>query len=237
MELGYADGPDSNDDMAPPVCFACGKEESECTNHKLMICSRCEVATYCSRECQLANWKKGAGGGHKYCCDAYKRTGSDMMIAFPDDKESARKDIFQRIRFYACPFFVYRSEQASKKRGFLFLQSDSTLAEMSLPIPVLANGRPVTKLRGVLMHFLTMEEYSNELCKDDFEMVIVKKELQNAVNEYEESKELALMMKFRCGHMAVGITKLMPDHTLCSTLGKEYYEQAGSAVQLNIDDV
>jgi len=172
-----------------------------------------------------------------HTCAAYKRTGSDMMIAFPDDKESARKDIFQRIRFYACPFFVYRSEQASKKRGFLFLQSDSTLAEMSLPIPVLANGRPVTKLRGVLMHFLTMEEYSNELCKDDFEMVIVKKELQNAVNEYEESKELALMMKFRCGHMAVGITKLMPDHTLCSTLGKEYYEQAGSAVQLNIDDV
>lgn len=87
------------------------------------------------------------------------------------------------------------------------------------------------------MHFLTMEEYSNELCKDDFEMVIVKKELQNAVNEYKESEELPLMMKFRCGHMAVGITKLMPDYTLCLTLGKEYYEKAGSAVQLNIDDV
>jgi len=25
-ELGYADGPDSNDDMAPPICFECHSE-------------------------------------------------------------------------------------------------------------------------------------------------------------------------------------------------------------------
>mmetsp|Transcript_4735 Transcript_4735/g.5458 ORF Transcript_4735/g.5458 Transcript_4735/m.5458 type:complete len:248 (+) Transcript_4735:84-827(+) len=233
VELGYADGPDSNDDMAPPVCFNCGKSEGKT---KLLRCSKCQVARYCSRECQVANWKKGPGGGHKFSCDAYKRVGEDMMVVMPDEKESARKDIFQRIRFYACPYFVYRS-QVTNKRGFLFLQSDSTLAEMSLPVPILANGRPMTKIRGILMHFLTMEEYNNELCKDDFEMFTVKNELQSAVENYKESEELAVMMRFRCGHMAVGITQLMPNYALCETLGKEYYEHAGTAVQLNIDDV
>lgn len=195
------------------------------------------MATYCSKECQVANWSKGAGGGHKYCCEAYKRVSSDMMITFPDDKDIARKDVFQRIRFYACPYFVYRSE-TTKTRGFLFIQSDSTLAEMSLPIPILANGRPITKPRAVLMHFLTIDEYNRDLCKDDFEMALVRNELVNCINNYVEGKELVLMMRFRCGHVAVGITKLVPDHLLCQTLGKEYYQQNGSgAVQLNIDDV
>ena len=230
-ELGYSEGLDDNDDRSDAICFNCGKE-----SEKLSRCGKCEVATYCSRDCQLTNWKKGSGGGHKFSCDAYKRVGSDMMIFMPDDKESARKDVFQRIRFYACPFFVYRSE-VMKKRGFLFLQSDSTLSEMSLPTPVLANGRTFTKPRCVLMHFLTMEEYNQELCKDDFEMVTVSKELANAVAEYKESEELAVMMKFRCGHIAVGVTKLVPVYSLCETLGKEYFENAGTAVQLNIDDV
>jgi len=232
LELGYADGPDSNDDMAPPVCFGCGKDQK-----KLSKCAKCEVACYCSRECQLAHWKSGPGGGHKFSCDAYKRVCSDMMIALPDDKEIARRDVFQRIRFYACPFAVFRSESVVKERGVLFIQSDSTLAEMSLPVPVLANGRPCTKKRGILMHFLTMEEYKEELCKDDFEMVAVGKELAKAVEEYKQSEELVVMMKFRCGHIACGTTKLVPDYNLCKTLGKEYFEQAGSAVQLNIDDV
>lgn len=231
-ELGYAEGPDSNDDMAEAICFGCGKEAE-----KLSRCAKCEVATYCSRECQLENWKSGAGGGHKFACDAYKRVSSDMMIVFPDDKEIARKDIFQRIRFYACPFAVYRSESVVKKRGFMFIQSDSTLAEMSLPLPILANGRPCTKSRGIFMHFLTMNEYKEELCKDDFEMVIMGKELGKAVEEYKQAEELAILMRFRCGHIAVGITQLVPDHDLCQTLGKEYFEEAGAAVQLNIDDV
>ena len=62
VELGYADGPDSNDDMAEPICFKCGK------SGKLSRCSKCHTAAYCSRECQLAHWKKGPGGGHKHCC-------------------------------------------------------------------------------------------------------------------------------------------------------------------------
>ena len=160
-----------------------------------------------------------------------------MIIVFPDDKESARKDVFQRIRFYACPYFVYKS-QSRKERGFLFIQSDSTLAEMSLPIPILANGHPITKPRSILMHFLTIAEYDKELCRDDFELATVRKSLNEAVSQYDKSKQLAVMMRFRCGHIGVGITSLVPDYNLSKTLGKEYFANSGSgAVQLNLDDM
>ena len=160
-----------------------------------------------------------------------------MIVVFPDDKESARQDVFQRIRFYACPYFVYKSE-SRKERGLLFIQSDSTLAEMSLPIPILANGLPMEKTRSILMHFLTIDEYDKELCRDDFELTIVRKNLNTAVSEYEESKQIVVMMRFRCGHISVGVTNLVPDYSLCKTLGKEYYANAGTgAVQLNLDDL
>ena len=160
-----------------------------------------------------------------------------MIIVFPDDKASARQDLFQRIRFYACPYFVFQSE-SRKERGFLFVQSDSTLAEMSLPIPILANGRPITKTRSILMHFLTIKEYDKELCRDDFELATVRSSLNAAVSGYQESKEIVVMMRFRCGHIGVGVTSLVPDYGLCKALGSEYYKNSPSgAVQLNLDDM
>lgn len=73
MELGYSnDGSDANDDMADPVCFNCGKEETE--YEKLRRCSKCHVAAYCSKDCQVSHWSKGSGGGHKYCCEGKNQT-------------------------------------------------------------------------------------------------------------------------------------------------------------------
>mmetsp|Transcript_34287 Transcript_34287/g.41020 ORF Transcript_34287/g.41020 Transcript_34287/m.41020 type:complete len:328 (-) Transcript_34287:73-1056(-) len=305
MELGYADGPDSNDDMADPVCFYCGKETSQpsspssspsttttttTTATALSRCAKCHVVTYCSRDCQVANWKKGSDDGdglaHKFTCSAYKRVGTDMILTYPDDKESARQDFFHRIRFYASPYFIHKSRIAAaehypsppppsqeqqqspqqqqqtqkekNERGFLFVQSDSTLAEMSLPKPILANGIPMTKPRAVLLHYLTVQEYIDELCRDDFELVAVSGELQNAISECEvtddarKRKEYVVLMRFRCGHVAVGIVPLVPDYGLCVMLGEQYYGSGAGeegkddavggghgagAVQLYLDDI
>ena len=46
-------------------------------------------------------------------------------------------------------------------------------------------------------------------------------------------------MRFRCGHVAVGLAPLVPDFKLCQVLGKEYYGegQGSGGLQLNLDDV
>jgi len=59
MELGYV-GESSQDN---PVCFLCGK-----SNVKLSKCAKCCVAGYCSRDCQVEDWKTGTGGGHRHSC-------------------------------------------------------------------------------------------------------------------------------------------------------------------------
>lgn len=237
-ELGYAEDANTKNieqEEGGAICFGCGKEAKE---ENFPKCSKCEVASYCSRECQISNWKSGGDKvGHKHTCAAYKRVGDDMMIIFSDDKDMARQDVLSKIRFYAFPYAVYKASTAG--RGFLFVQSDSSLAVMSLPIPVMSNGRSCPQQRSVLLHWLTMEEYDKEVCRDDFEMAGFRDELKSAVEKYDDKVECPVLTRFRCGHVAVGIAPLVPDYKLCTLLGKEYYGhgQDSGAVQLNIDDV
>lgn len=158
-----------------------------------------------------------------------------MMIIFSDDKDEARQDIISRIRFYALPYAIHK--QASSGRGFLFLQSDSSLAVLSLPSPVMSSGRKYSRQRSVILHWLTMKEFDTEVCMDDFELATVRTDLHSVVEAYDEKVEVPLLMRFRCGHVAVGVAPLVPDLKLCKILGKEYYAESSGAVQLNIDDM
>jgi hypothetical protein len=45
-------------------CDCCGKSRQELGLATLMICTRCKMACYCSKECQKAQWK----AGHKQAC-------------------------------------------------------------------------------------------------------------------------------------------------------------------------
>lgn len=160
-----------------------------------------------------------------------------MMIIFGDDKDTARQDILSRIRFYAYPYAVHKASKTG--RGFLFVQSVTSLAVLSLPTPILSNGRRCPTQRSILLHWLTMKEYDSELCMDDFELAAVRKELKAAVETYDEKVEVPVLMRFRCGHVAVGIAPLVPDYKLCGVLGKDFYgsRQGEGALQLNIDDM
>lgn len=238
LELGYI-----TDDKAPSAststeqesssnfcCFKCGKSGATAK------CAKCSTVAYCSRDCQLADWKKGSGGGHKHCCAAYKRVGPAMALSSDGDKRSAREDVLTRIRFYACSYAVHKSHNLGK--GFLFLQSPSTLAELSLPIPKLPSGTTMTSTRAVLLHYLTLGEFDQELCRDDFEMTSVRTALTKVVEEYNDKEDMAVLMRFRCGHVAVGVAPLVPDYRVCKSLGKEYFgEGMEGALQLNLDDV
>jgi hypothetical protein len=159
-----------------------------------------------------------------------------MKISSEEDQAAARREIFGRIRFYACPYAVYK--ELVLGRGFVFLQSSNTLAELSLPLPIASNGRPMDKTRSVLLHYLTMGEYDSEVCRDDFELTEVRTKLKEAVEAYDTQSRLVVLMRFRCGHVALGIAPLVPDYGICKSLGQSYYAESGSgALQLNLDDI
>eukprot|EP00560_Eucampia_antarctica_P002013 CAMPEP_0197834458 /NCGR_PEP_ID=MMETSP1437-20131217/22448_1 /TAXON_ID=49252 ORGANISM="Eucampia antarctica, Strain CCMP1452" /NCGR_SAMPLE_ID=MMETSP1437 /ASSEMBLY_ACC=CAM_ASM_001096 /LENGTH=273 /DNA_ID=CAMNT_0043439149 /DNA_START=90 /DNA_END=911 /DNA_ORIENTATION=+ len=258
IELGYEEEQQQQQDcLNKKSCWYCAKNnnnndndnnDNNNTSTPLSECSKCHVARYCSRDCQVADWKKSPNGGtaHKFTCAALKRVGIHMQITSPDDQASARQDIVFRIRFYACPYAVNKS--ITLGRGFLFLQGTSTLAEMSLPTtlnPLHNNNNNSNnnnvKQRSVLLHYLTLGEFDSEVCRDDFELATVRDRLKQAVDSHDIEKDMVVLMRFRCGHVAVGTAPLVPDYGLCKSLGQQYYgtgEGASSgAIQLNLDDV
>jgi MYND finger len=216
----------------------------------LATCARCKVAGYCQRECQVSDWKSS----HKLACASYARvaqlrleqnrprdneaeTSTAESSSIPADPvcAEARNEIFARIRFYACPYAV--TKQSCLGRGFLFVQSDQTLAVQSLGMPKNVDGRS-TGMRSVMVHYLTLGEYDQEVCRDDFEMTAVRSALQEAVAAYNEQSDVVVLMRFRCGHVALGTADLVPEYKVCKALGKEYFaSDTAGALQLNLDDV
>ena len=231
VELGYAvtepetmhSNPNNDGGMS---CFHCGARHA-----KLLRCGKCQVATYCQRECQIQDWKKGQ---HKSACSSYKRVGPNMVLTCLEAKQEACSELFTKLRFYVCPYAVHKSSTLG--RGFLFIQSDLTLATMSLAIPKDSHGQ-TTRNRAVLVHFLTMGEFDAEVCREDFEMATVRSELRNAVEGYEEEQDVVVLFRFRCGFMCLGKSKLIPDYAICKKLGVDYFaENTSASLQLNIDD-
>jgi hypothetical protein len=226
LELGY-------DEPEPPtpLCFCCGKKQTTEETMKLSKCSKCEVAAYCSRDCQLKDWKEGR---HKLACPSYARLAAND-VPTDETKEAIRNEIFARIRFYACPYAVFKSRELGK--GFLFVQSDTTLKDLSICIPKDNTGRTMTT-RAILMHFLTLGEYDSELCRDDFEIALVRGKLQELLDTYDDEKEVILLFRLRCGHVALGKAVLVPDYGICKKLGEDYYaNNPAGAIQLNLDDL
>lgn len=228
LELGY----DENTDVPEPICFACGKRKEDLKEgQKFSNCSKCQTAVYCSRECQLQDWKHGR---HKLACPTYSRAmklGDDTA----DLKEQIRNEVFSRVRFYACPYAIFKTLELGN--GFLFIQSDTTLKDLSIAIPKDAHGRQM-ETRSILMHFLTIGEYDAEVCRDDFEMAVVRGKLQELVKEYDEQKEVVILLRLRCGHVALGKAVLVPDYRICKKLGQDYFaNNTAGAVQLTLDDL
>eukprot|EP00548_Thalassiothrix_antarctica_P007208 CAMPEP_0194132416 /NCGR_PEP_ID=MMETSP0152-20130528/2896_1 /TAXON_ID=1049557 /ORGANISM="Thalassiothrix antarctica, Strain L6-D1" /LENGTH=158 /DNA_ID=CAMNT_0038827471 /DNA_START=234 /DNA_END=713 /DNA_ORIENTATION=+ len=158
-----------------------------------------------------------------------------MKLEVEEEKNDAKSELYSRIRFYICPYAVHKSQKLG--RGFLFVQSECTLAEVSLMVPKNSQGLLISQ-RSILVHFLTVGEYDSEICRDDFELAEVRSTLQDAVDSYDEQSNVVILMRFRCGHVALGIAKLVPDYGICKSLGNNYYKNStAGALQLNLDDM
>ncbi len=68
-------------DPTKPCCAWCYRVTAE-----LKRCSKCSSRLYCSRDCQIADWKKAdvnsnrAGGNHKQWCKKAGERGVDYEI-------------------------------------------------------------------------------------------------------------------------------------------------------------
>lgn len=75
------------------ICEHCGAKDGE-NGCNIMVCSRCFVGAWCSKECQKADWKK-----HKLVCKELK-----MMRDEEQCKESySSKDYIIPRMFYVIP--------------------------------------------------------------------------------------------------------------------------------------
>ena len=211
------------------VCFSCKSSQTSIEGAKLFNCAKCRVAAYCSKQCQVTDWK----AGHKHACQQYAKVGKHMTFKHISDKRQAIVNgVLSRIRFYSGPFAIHH--HSKQGRGFLFIQSECTLAEMSLVKPTLSTGKVMEMPRSVLIHFLTMGEYDQELCRDDFELAVMRDKLKDAVERYDFKTELVIMTRFRCGHISLLMVPLVPDYGISLTLSEDYEGRPG-AMQLNID--
>ena len=112
-------------------------EPPEETSKRFAACAKCQTARYCSRECQIADWKKG--GRHKRMCpqlSSFKERGFDR-----DQKRHAViVGCLGKVRLYVFPFYVGKrakmgdgdvasalvvlTETASRRRAALRLGTD-----------------------------------------------------------------------------------------------------------------
>lgn len=140
---------------AAAVCFQCSAGAPKAG------CSKCHVARYCSRECQVKHWK--GSNGHKKNCERYSLLGKAMVVP-----ESSRRDIVEKIiasvRLYLCPFAVAHAQHG---RGFVFVQSECSLAELALPLPVDCSGKRLELPRALFLHFVSIAEYDEELRREE----------------------------------------------------------------------
>ena len=247
LELSYQmkDDAGASQNTKGPVCFACGQVPT--LDHPLKFCAQCHIAGYCSRECQVGDWKRRHKGA---ACASYQRlerpgqknnekgegvTRGHWILSSLEKQCEARNEFFGRLRFYICPYAVFR--HATLGRGFVFLQTNHTISMMSLAVPIDCWGHSLG-MRSCTVHYLTLGEYDQEICRDDFEMTMVRKNLQEAVAEYDTLTQIVVLMRFRCGHLALGLTSLVPDYGLCQRLGKDYFatDPTMGSLLLNLDD-
>jgi MYND finger len=245
----------STSSLTAAICFSCKKEEHP-SDVVYKVCGQCKVAKYCCRECQVFDWKKQ----HKHACMSYQRmilvttndsnrintTENDTISNYDrscnikhwklrndEVQYNVRNELFHKIRFYICPYAIIRYMELG--RGLLFIQSKYTLDNISYSIPINCYGHHIG-IRNCTVHYITIGEYDQEVCRNDFEMVTIQQELHLAVKEqYDPMKQVVVLMRFRCGHVALGIAPLVPDYALCQRLGRDY-NYSNNVLQLNLDE-
>lgn len=82
-------------------------ERKGCNKPGTKCCSRCQLINYCSRECQMVDWKTG---GHKQVCATKKK-----KSAVVDDRKVKAAAVIAREQ--ASPALLYQEQQLAQNPG------------------------------------------------------------------------------------------------------------------------
>jgi hypothetical protein len=90
------------------MCRHCDKDETQMDGAKLMTCQRCKSVYYCSRECQVADWKS-----HKQICNhldsgnesrsAFKTYNTAMWAFVKSNYFDIAKEVYKKTQEYNVP--------------------------------------------------------------------------------------------------------------------------------------
>ena len=232
----------------PRCCFACGAPTPGSD------CAKCGVASYCNRECQMADWSQSKGGrwgGHKGAqCEGYKKLGKEQRLP----TEAARREVVEallaRVRLYLCPFALahgsggvvagadrgkQRAAAATKPRGCCFLQVGCTLTQVALPAPRDCAGVALPPgERSALLHFVSLAEFEAEIADSDPALGRARAALAEAIKAHDDQREVVVLVRAHCGTTCILVQPLVPERNVCLQLAGEY--EAQEALQIDLDE-
>ena len=200
----------------------------EKTGLKLMACARCGIK-YCSRSCQVAHWKRI----HKDECALFKAFRRAQAPLSGEDARIVVERQLRRVRLYLCPFAV--SHHKIIGNGFLFVRSESALADFVSMEPTDVYGRTIS--RGIVVQYLTLGEFDGVAFEDDFELSVVREPLKRALEAYDPRESIVVVMLLRCGFFSLIKYNIVQGYDFCLRLGTMYEFEKKETVQLNLDDV
>jgi hypothetical protein len=221
-------------DLGERRCFACS------ATVPTAWCGRCGVAGYCNKACQTADWgKRGAWGGHKGLCDAYKALGKSQAVA-----NGAAGSVLARwlakLRLYLCPFAVCHGAGAcdGSERGFVFLNLGCSVSALALPAPRDCAGRRLEPSeRSAMLTFLTLDLFDctwalkHEALRDKALHTALKEALAG-----DDSREhVIVLLVTACGHLAVARVPMVPAFPIARQLASEYADQ--QALHFDLDEI
>jgi len=188
------------------VCRACGKQEEK---KRFSKCGKCGTP-YCSRECQVRDWK----AVHKLNCAQYcvlRKPGGENSISHRDVLEHW----MTRLRMYIGPFEI--AKRRKHGHGFVYLTSSNTLEQLWLKKNVDTDGRPYK--RGFEVRHLTLAEF-RAMVRKNFELALVQKKLFERVNatKDDDTKGMIVVALLRDGTFVLFEAPFSPDYEICKKL-------------------
>ena len=184
-------------------CRGCDRVENKYET-KFSMCANCGTARYCSKKCQIEDWKRS----HKKNCKQYAKIRKGETI----DHRSVIERLLSKSHMYLNPFFIAKRKERGCG-GFLYLNSPNTLEQLYLTLPIDINGKSFS--RDVIARFVSMDDFRG-MIKVNFELAAIVKKLCECDMDSKEPVPVVVML--RCGVFVLLEISYSPSYVVCERM-------------------